>query len=292
MLLVYVLFGVIFALLPRAIYRVVGVTTNLQWGYARVLFSSVVFAVALSACDQLFGAVGALPLGVAGLVGMAIAATFRARRFRGFERLAEALLVPEQAEAAFLGIENELRALWSGKQRPRVAGVLSLFFVDRGIRAGHARRALAWLEMIPAAKLGVDLHEVYMQYRASAHVRLGERAEARRALQAVPRPARTPGFEEGLQALEGLVDALDGAPTAEARATAALAQKLAPTVRTVWRATWAHTLAARHADDELASLFREIRQADGREAIQRIVDHKGPASARAASFLAAEGPYR
>ncbi len=100
-------------------------------------------------------------------------------------------------------------------------------------------------------------------------------------------------MERGIQAIEGLLEALEGDPLATlARADAALASPREPALRTTWLAARAHALAASSAHVEAHALLLAIRAEHGDLLLRRIGNHRGPASAAAEALLATQAAYR
>jgi hypothetical protein len=100
-------------------------------------------------------------------------------------------------------------------------------------------------------------------------------------------------MELAIEALECLLEAIDGdAVAALARADTALAAGPGASVDTVWLAARAHALVASGAQPEARALLFAIRAEHGDPTLVRIVAHRGPASAAAATVLAAQAPYR
>jgi hypothetical protein len=280
-----------FVLVPWLVYRALGVPWP-RAGYVRwAIFAGPGLFLAVASVEYTFGRATGLVVGITSCVALAVVSAARARRFKRIEGSC-ARLASSDAPAAFAELETELRALRTGHVRPRLAATWTLYIVQRALQADHPVRALAWLDLVPIAKLDRDHRAVHAQYLAAACVKTGDRARAREALAAAPRPAQPEAMEQALQATEALVDVLDGEAAAGGRAEKALAADVAPAARLAWQAVRAHALALGHEHEELTTLLRELRAAHGDEALARIVSHKGPASPHAATLLAARAPYR
>lgn len=284
--------AIVFAAVPAVVYRVRRVPTPRGSLVRWALVASGAMFFCLVYVGREHGTAGQLATFGVATAALVVSTVFRIRRYSRHDRLASALGTPDAPKA----IEqiDALVAFWWRRAGKRDAEAVpwTLKFVERAIVGGHPERALAWLGAVPSLELPAGLRAVAAQYKASAHLRLGDVDAARTALASAPRPGPTPDFEEGLCALGALLDILGGDATAGARADAALAKSPSAAPRLTWSIVRAHAAAASHAEDEARSLLKEIRAEHGDEPLARIVAHKGPASPLAASVLAAEGPYR
>jgi hypothetical protein len=170
----------------------------------------------------------------------------------------------------------------------------TLHAAARSSLAGHTAEALRWTDAIDPMRLRQALRGTYCQHVASFRIAAGDRAGARALLASTARPAEPTAMEEALQALEALIEALEGnAVAALGRADAALA--VAATdgpVKMIWLATRAHALEANGSAAEARAVLHAIRANQGDELLRRIVRHRGPASAAAEGILASQAPYR
>jgi|GEM_PF-7082063 len=279
------------AVVPVAVFRAAGVPAPSRAYLRWALFAVPGLFVAELLASETFGpAVGPLVgLGTNLLVG--VTSAVRARAYMRRERLVAELR--GGSPAAIAAVDAVIAGFASSRSTRRIeANAWTLRFAETALVANLPEPALRWLHTLPPV-LEPALAGAAAQYRAAAHLRLGQIVAARHALASTTRPAATPAFELALQALDALVDVIDGAPGGEARADAALAGAALPdALRITWSMVKAHALAARAAGDEARTLLRELREAHGDEVVARVVRHGGPASGVAERLLASEGPYR
>ncbi len=277
--------AVLFAVVPALVYRIGRVPVqwraHLQWG----AFAAVLLFLALTWVTTEYGETGALVVGLAANLFIASASALAVRRFTKLERLAEPFS-PEKIEA-------QLHAWWtvrSGKQ-PNGAAAWTIRFVEAAITKGRPEHALRWLDTVPADDLPPHLRGVAQLYRCAAHLRAGDTVAARSAFERVAPSEHLP-LEQHRVALGALLDVLDGDPSAEDRARAALMGELDPRARLAWQLVEIHGAMLRDAHDEARTRLQTVRHEHGREIVASVAAHRGPASALAANVLAAEGPYR
>jgi hypothetical protein len=226
---------------------------------------------------------------------------YHRRRFAGWSRGLDALCVglgknaDDASIAALEGRLERLRRETLGHDHGVVVwGRWTIHAAVHAARAGRGDAALRWLEALPLADLPPSLRAMQAQAMAALAIGEGNRALAREAVARVRRPAPSREIEQGLVAVEGLLEALEGdAAAARQRAEDALATKLHPNVRLTWQATLAHALVALDDTPAARTLLASLRSAErGSSALRRIVRQSGPASTLAASLLSDDGPYR
>ncbi len=226
----------------------------------------------------------------------------RARRARTIDRAIRDLTVPERREEALAVLVAQVGPPpmrmrdWSSWSK------IVLFVAAHVARAGLPREALSLVDRIDRALLDPYTTGVRAQIVAACCVPLGERERARRELTTVARPARDALFERAIVATEILLDALDGAPTAEARARSSLAAERDPHVGSTLRAALAHALAASGQRDEAVAELRKLAAEtppppkDGlplQPVLERVARQRGPASPLAEAILGGQStPYR
>ncbi len=261
--------------------------------YARwAIFAGPSMLYALFLADRALGIAWAVSIGVASSIALAVVTARRSRHFRLVDYLGKKLS-HEDSAAALAALDAQVVS-WSGSGKfpSKEAAHLTLQAARYAIEAQHLPHALRWLAAIPECELTQDLRVPFAQYLASARLGTGDRKGAREALSAVSRPARPIEFEALLLAMDGLLDVLDEDPSAAARATNALAQKVPTAARVTWLAVHAHALAAAGDRDGARVALGEIREAVGEPGLRRVARHEGPASTLAAAMLVAEEPYR
>jgi hypothetical protein len=159
-------------------------------------------------------------------------------------------------------------------------------------RAGHPEHALAWTTRIEPALLGRPVAAIHAQHEVAFRLGVADREGARRALAQAPRPAIAP-WEDALQAMEALLDALEGdAQSAVDRATVALERAPEGAARATWQMARAHGLAKGGALEDAKGVLRAMRGEGGDDLLRRVVAHAGPASRLAEGMLVERGAYR
>jgi hypothetical protein len=231
------------------------------------------------------------------LIG-AFAWTFQSR-FGSARRLQAlcASLANGPPDTALRALEAELarhRETSEGRANGYAAWVQwTLHAAARASTAGYPADALRWTEGIDPRRVDRKLRCMHAQHAATFRLLQGDAPGARALLAASPRPAEPKEMELAIQALEGLLEAIDGdAVAALARADAALATAAAAPFRKIWLATRAHALVVSGAEAEARAVLFATRAEHGDLALTGIVRHRGPASAAAEAVLASQAPYR
>jgi hypothetical protein len=221
------------------------------------------------------------------------------RRYRSVRTMADLCAALEKAPGS-----DAVRALDVALERLREDGETrthgyatwaqwSFRAAAQAVTAGYPADALRWIDALDPRRLDHGLRALHALRCASLCIELGDRDGARAAMMQVARPAQEPLMEQGFGALEGLLDALEGdAPAALARADQALAAPLEASVRTMWRVVRAHALERANAPSAAREVLSALQAEHGDRALRRIVSQRGPASAAAATLLAARAPYR
>jgi hypothetical protein len=107
------------------------------------------------------------------------------------------------------------------------------------------------------------------------------------------RAAEPASYERALQALETLLEALEGdAREALMRAEKGLAVRDPDAVRISWQMAEVHALAATGAQANAQDRLRSMRVEHGPLVLGRVAAHRGPASALATALMASDVPYR
>jgi hypothetical protein len=265
--------------------------TSAWWGAVSILsFAGVVIG------GGRYGLPGAAVCSVLLIGAFAWAFHVRSRAARRLGALCTALAT-DPSEATLRVLEAELarhREASEGRVNGYDAWVQwSLHAAARASLAGHTIDALRWTEGIDPRRVGRKLRCVHAQHVASFRLILGDRPGARALLATAPRPAEPEAMELAIQALEGLLEAIEGdAAVALARTDKALATANEGPVKMTWRAARAHALVASGAQSDAHTLLLALRAEHGDLPLTRIVGHGGPASAAAATVLAAQTPYR
>jgi hypothetical protein len=158
--------------------------------------------------------------------------------------------------------------------------------------AGHPRQALEWIARLEPTAMGRVVATMHAQHEAVFRTTSGDRDGARQAIARVPRPAMAP-WEDALQALEALLEALDGdAAAAVERSARALDTAATGPSRVTWQMARAHALARAGAVEDAREVIRVMRNEEGAAPLRRLVAHDGPASRLAEVLLAERGAYR
>lgn len=235
-------------------------------------------------------------------LGIAVSTPFywrRVRRARLLEHALSELLVPERRAAALSVIGAQLGPP-PDRIRPFATWARSVLWVaSRMARAGLAPEALAWLDRVDPARVGITVAALRSQLVAVCCIGIGDLARARAEIARIRRPAEPALHERALVATELLLDALEGTDVdVVARAREALAKETDAVVAGTLHAVLAHALAARGLRDEALAELRQLPPADpdapGLSPLERVARHRGPASPLAESLLAGRPtpPYR
>ncbi|MGO8992019.1 MAG: hypothetical protein ACLQVI_01730 [Polyangiaceae bacterium] len=268
---------------------------GLEWtSWARSAFLGAMIFVAVLMTSA-FGPMTALAAGLACNVfvgGRMFQATRRALRVR---RLLKELAGPD-ATKALGALDHEIEGLRGGhggeksNYDHRARWVLSI--AANVALAGHAQRALDWTRRLEPVALGRPVAAMHAQHEAAFRIAIGDRDGARQAIARAPRPAIAP-WEDALEALEALLEALDGdAQAAVDRTAGALERAPAGPSRATWQMARAHGLAKRGAVEDAREVLRTMRSEGGDSLLRRIVAHAGPASRLAETILSEQGAYR
>ena len=288
--------------LPRALHRSADklqwrVLLQGRWTWVWWAYVTIVSVAGVVILGRAFGLPAAVGFGL--FLDGALAWAFH-RRF-GTARKLQALcaaLAEGPAGAPLQALEAEL-ARFRERSEMRTNGYQAwaqwtLQAALHAHNAGYTADASRWVEGIDLRRVGRAVRCMHAQNAASFRLGLGDRSGARAVLAGAPRPAEPASIEEAIQAVEGLLDALDGDPAAAlARADRALTvTSLAAVAKITWMAARAHALEASGAHGEVRALLEALRAEHGDLPLRRIAGHRGPASAAAETLLAAQVPYR
>lgn len=260
-----------------------------------VASGTLVFAVVVLA-GRSFGFVPALTFGVLADAAMLAKIGRGVRRARRLGALCAALTGPT-ASSALVELDRELvRLRDAGRHsigRTRHWARWTLHVAAHASRGGYTGHALRWAESIDEATLDRGLQIVHAQHLAAFRLSSDDRDGARRAIARVRRPAEPASFERALQALETLLEALEGdAREALMRAEKGLAVRDPDAVRISWQMAEVHALAATGAQANAQDRLRSMRVEHGPLVLGRVAAHRGPASALATALMASDVPYR
>ncbi len=268
-----------------------GQATSVWWGLV-----SIMSVAGVMMAGRAFGLAGAVASGLA--LESAFAWTFH-RRYSTARRLQTlcAAVATGPAEKTLPALEAAL-ARFRETSELRTNGYeawaqWTLHAAIRASLAGNPAEALRWAEGIDPKRLSPKARWGHAQNVAALRVSVGDRPGARALLASARRPAEPAPIELGIQAIEGLLEALEGDPLAAlARADAALASLREPALKMTWLAARAHALAGSNAHVEARALLHAIRAEHGDLPLRRIANHRGPASAAAEALLATHEAYR
>jgi len=203
---------------------------------------------------------------------------------------------PELATATLAALEHEVEGLRGGRggeksdYEHRARWVLAI--ASSAARAGHATRALDWTTRIEPGLLGRPAAAMHAQHEAAFRIGTLDRQGARAAIARAPRPAIAP-WEDALQALDALLEALDGDGQAAAdRASRALDATPKGPSRPTWQMARAHGLAKVGSMEDARETLLTLRTEGGDTMLRRMVAHAGPASRLAETILTEQGAYR
>jgi tetratricopeptide (TPR) repeat protein len=211
----------------------------------------------------------------------------RVRRARAVEAALAALSNPESRARALADLNHLRGSAPAGTPQYRRWARLAMYIAQQASRADLPEQALAWGEEIDPARLDATALALRTQLIAACSIAVGQRARARAELGRVRRPAGDVLWERALQALETLLDALEGnVEKAEATARREGGLEKEPALRVTWLVAHAHALAALGRREEALDVLRKARDSMPEvKLLERVVRHAGPASALATSLL-------